>query len=341
MTHPPLAKPDSDRYVAATGLESSPKLSLVIPTHRRPERCQRLLKSLCQQTLDPKLFEVIVVDDASGDETGDVLRRLVEELPFRLRPMQTERNRGPGPARNLAWRAANAPIVAFTDDDCLPDPNWLEQGLKVMSSDPHLGVAQGRTEADDLPLLYSDRWNHAIHITEPSPYFETCNIFYRRAALEEGGGFGEDYNWWGGWYCEDTLAGWRVVDAGWGRGFAPDALVSTGVERRRIKWWINKSLVHYIEVDVASKHPGFRSQAWWRPWAPRRHDAAFALGLAGLLTATRRPWAAVLAVPYMVIRRPPVRQAGFTRRCMQTVSVDAARFAGILYGAVRSRIFVI
>lgn len=327
--------------IANGGKEAPPQLTLVIPTHRRSDRCQRLLKWLCQQTLDPKLFEVIVVDDASGDETGEVLERLVGELPYRLRPMRTEVNRGPGPARNLGWRAARAPIIAFTDDDCLPDPGWLEAGLRAVSDDPRLGVVQGKTEPSDLELLWSDRWNHAIHITGPSAYFETCNIFYRKAALEAGGGFGEDYNWWGGWYCEDTIAGWGAVDAGWGRGFTLDARVTTEVERRRIKWWINKSLVHYIEVGVAKKYPGFRREAWWQPWAPRRHDAAFALGCAGLIAATRRPAAAALVLPYMVIRRPPVRQPGFLRRCAQTASVDAARCAGILYGALRSRLFVI
>ena len=316
-------------------------LTVVIPTHRRPDRCQRLLKSLCEQTLDPKLFEVIVVDDASGDETGDVLEGLVAELPYALRPMRTKTNRGPGPARNIGWRAAKAQIIAFTDDDCLPDAGWLEAGLKAFASDSKVGVIQGRTVPGDLELLWSDRWNHAIHITRPSAYFETCNIFYRKAALESGGGFGEDYNWWGGWYCEDTIAGWRVLDAGWTRGFADEALVTTEVERRRMKWWINKSLVHYIEVDVAKKHPGFRREAWWKPWAPRRHDAAFALGCVGLLAATRRPWAASLALPYVFIRRPPVRQRGFIRRCAQTASVDTARCGGILYGAVRSRTFVI
>ena len=321
--------------------DQAPLVTVVIPTHRRQDRCRRLLKTLGGQTIGPRSFEVVVVDDSSGDGTREMLEHLADELPFALRVLETPSNRGPGPARNIGWDAARAEIVAFTDDDCLPDPGWLEAGVRAMNADPRLGVVQGRTEAADLELLLSDRWNHSIHIVEPTAYFETCNIFYRRQALSETGGFGEDYNWWGGWYCEDTIAGWRVVDGGWSRGFAPDALIVDDVERRSVKWWAKKSLVLYIEVGVAKDHPGFRREAFWKPWAPRRHDAAFFLGCVGLMAAFRRPWAALFAVPYMVVRRPPVRQPGFTRRCASTVVVDSARCAGILYGAVRSRIFVV
>lgn len=318
-----------------------PRISVVVATHRRPDKIERLLRALCAQTLSPSAFEVIVVDDCSGDNTMEVLASLAAQLPYKLRFLQTSANRGPGPARNLGWRASDTSFLAFTDDDCLPDRGWLEAGVRALRSDPAIGVVQGRTETEEREDMPKSRWNHRIFIGEPSPYFETCNIFYRRRALEEGGGFGEHYNWWGGWYCEDTYGGWRVVDQGWKRGYADDALVVHDLTVRSLRWWLDKSLVLCNEVGVAKVHPGFRKDAWWRPWSPRRWDAAFVLGSLGLLGSIRWKPAALLALPYIWWRRPSAREPAFARRCVETVAVDSARTAGIVYGAVRHRMFVV
>jgi glycosyltransferase involved in cell wall biosynthesis len=318
-----------------------PSVSVIVPTHRRPERLRRLLEALAKQTIRPETFEVIVVDDCSGDETTEMLTALVSQLPYSLRPMQTPANRGPGPARNLGWKAARAPVIAFTDDDCIPDVDWLEAGLRAMNADESLGVVQGDTGPIDPELILKNRRNFCVMVHGPTPYFETCNIFYRKQALTDSGGFGEHYNWWGGWYCEDTIAGWQVLEAGWSRGFTPEAKVLDEVECRSLRWWIEKALVLYIEVEVARKFPAFRNEAYWRPWSPRRHDAAFVLGCIGLLVGLRKPWAALLAAPYIKWRRPAVHQDHFVRECVETVAIDSARTLGILYGAVKHRMVVL
>jgi len=329
---------------AASGSQARtarPVISVVVATFRRPDRCIRLMNALAAQTLPADDFEVIVVDDCSGDNTGDVLAGLVSEVPFRLRPLTTHANRGPGPARNIGWNAAEAPVVAFTDDDCVPDPGWLAAGLDALDADPELGFVQGRTMPADMDAVKSDRWTYSLNPLQADPHFETCNIFYRRQALAAGGGFGEDHNWWGGWYCEDTYAGWRAIDAGWSRGVVDTAVVIHDVGERSLRWWINKSLMLYIEVAVARRHPGFREEAFWRPWAPRRIDAAYAAAAAGLLLSLRWRPATLLAIPYVWWGRPPVRVPHFWRRCARTVAVDSARAAGILYGSFRERIIVI
>jgi len=320
---------------------AEPCISVVVATHRRPDKIARLLRLLSSQTIGPDAFEVIVVDDFSRDNTEEVVSSVASEVPFGVRFLQTNSNRGPGPARNLGWRGAATPFVAFTDDDCQPDPGWLAAGLKTLESDLSLGVVQGRTQTEHRDDFPKSRWNHGIFVGSPTPYFETCNIFYRRQALEEGGGFGEQYNWWGGWYCEDTYAGWRVLDRGWARAYVDDALVFHDLTVRNLRWWIDKSLVLCNEVGVAKAHPRFRRDAWWRPWSPRRWDAAFVVGSLGLLGALRWRPAALLALPYIWWRRPSVREPDFGRRCAETVVVDSARTAGILYGAVRHRMLVI
>ena len=321
--------------------QRDPRVTVVVATHRRPDKIARLLRSLGSQTLGSDAFEVVVVDDCSGDNTNEVLASLASEVPYKLTALRTTANRGPGPARNIGWRATTTPFVAFTDDDCQPDPNWLAAGLKELESDPSLGVVQGRTETEVREDIPNSRWNHGIFVGSATPYFETCNIFYRRQALDEGGGFGEHYNWWGGWYCEDTYGGWRVLDKAWGRGYSDHALVMHDLTVRNLRWWIDKSLVLCNEVGVAKAHPGFRRDAWWRPWSPRRWDAAFVVGSVGLIGALRWRPAALLALPYIWWRRPSVREPDFARRCVETVVVDSARTAGIVYGGIRHRLLVV
>ncbi|MBV9486999.1 MAG: glycosyltransferase family 2 protein [Frankiaceae bacterium] len=320
----------------------TPRVSVVIPTYNRADLCARLLRTLADQTIGCDAFEVIVVDDCSNDDTTDVLKALVPELPYRLRPMRTAANGGAGPARNLGWPTAQAPIVAFTDDDCVPAPNWLEAGVAAFTDKPHVGLVQGRTLASNFDMVHSVRWAHAVIVDGPNSFFETCNIFYRRQAIEDAGGFGEDFNWWSSpAWCEDTLAGWSALDAGWESAFAPDAVVSHDVDTRSLKWWVKTSLSQYREVAIAKRFPAYREQTFWRPWAPRRHDAAFVAAAVGAIAATRWRPAVLAAVPYLVWRRPSVSQGQFARGCVETVIIDSARTAGNLIGSVRSRTLVL
>src|SRR5437773_12263875 len=105
-----------------------PVMSVVVATRRRPRQLTRLMAALdAQEGVDP--FEVVVVDDASDDETPAVVRDLAVTALHPVKILRTETSQGPGPARNLGWRAADAPLVAFTDDDCIPHTGWLRASI--------------------------------------------------------------------------------------------------------------------------------------------------------------------------------------------------------------------
>lgn len=315
------------------------EISVIVPTYRRPHRIQRLVRALADQTIDAGVWELIVVDDGSGADLDDLYDHLGEGFPARFRVLRTERNGGPDPARNVGWRAAAASeFLAFLDDDVLPDRSWLEAGRRALEADPTVGVVQGLTTAppgvapEELP-----EWWLWREVAAPTPYFEGCNIFYRRRALEVVGGFTVDL----GMHGNDSATGWAVIEAGWARGFAPDARVVHDVERRSLRWWIGNGTAERAMVAAAARHPGYRSEAFWRPWAVRKRDAAFAVALAsGAIGLAWHP-ALIGVLPYLRWGRPSLRRPGLLRRCAETVAVDAARFAGHVRGALDSRTLVV
>ena len=110
-------------------------------------------------------------------------------LPYRVRAIRTPQNDGPAATRNLGWKATGAPFVAFLDDDCTPEPGWLEAGLRAISASPTIGVLQGRTRAPEgVDVKALPDWSLWRIIEEPTPFFEGCNLFFRRTALG-------DYGW--------------------------------------------------------------------------------------------------------------------------------------------------
>ena len=137
---------------------SEPLVSVVVSTYNRPDRLERMLDGLRVQTLPAERFEVVVVDNGStGAATGAVLERAASRPGLQLRSTRHEPTLGPAGGRNSGWRLARAPLVAFTDDDCRPDPGWLAAGLRAHFERP-AAVIQGATRpdpgelADDGPL---------------------------------------------------------------------------------------------------------------------------------------------------------------------------------------------
>ncbi len=312
-----------------TGLD----ISVVVPTYRRPDRLRRLITALESQTLDAGRFEVVVVDDCSGDATAEALEELARKARFELRGLTNPMNWGPGAARNLGWRAARSEFVAFIDDDCVPEPGWLAAGVAALRRNDRLGVVQGLT----LPppgVGPGSHWAIVRSVTWETPWFEACNIFYRRAALADTSGFDERLPWCG----EDTAAGWAVLEAGWERDFATDSIVFHDVEERGVRWRMGRAWLERNLVDLALRYPGLRRDAFWKPWAFRADGVALAAALVALAAAHRHPVSLVGVVPYLVMRR---RELGRPGVAAGSLVVDAAQLAGHLASSVRHRRLVL
>ncbi|MFL6570623.1 MAG: glycosyltransferase family 2 protein [Burkholderiales bacterium] len=142
---------------------SAPYVSVVVPTCGRADLLARCLEALEHQTLARSHYEIIVADDS-------------------------ELRSGPAAARNRGWRKARAPIVAFTDDDTVPAPDWLERGLEAMKE--HIDAASGRIVMP-IPAAPTDYERDAQGLEHSE--FVTANCFVRRRVLECLGGFDEGF----------------------------------------------------------------------------------------------------------------------------------------------------
>lgn len=163
------------------------RASVVVPTYDRPELLAACLRALMAQDLAPEDYEIIVVDDAPSEQTErHVLSLSRHGVPIRY--LRTAGTRGPAAARNLGWHAATGDIVAFTDDDCVPDPSWLRCGIAGFV-DGVAGVSgQTLVPLRDVPTDYE---YNAGQLARSE--FVTANCFYRRHALVAAGGFDERF----------------------------------------------------------------------------------------------------------------------------------------------------
>ena len=292
-------------------------VSVCMPTYRRPKQLRDALERLFQLKPPTGGFEIVVVDDGSpaADGVTAVLDELSALAPIPLRWEASPYNQGPGATRNVAWRLAEGDWIAFTDDDCRPEVDWLV-GLLERAHDVGADVVQGRTVPDpEKEHLLAEPFSRSIRVDRANEYYQTCNIAYRRSLIEQLGGFDERFRHSG----EDTDLGWRAVEAGAKVAFASEAVVFHDVAvvswradlRGRRRWG--------DVVTVIAKHPGARRLAW-KPYIYRPTHMA-PLALAGILplTASRagRRLAAAAVVAFLVraaVRSPSHPFAGVVRR---------------------------
>jgi hypothetical protein len=260
----------------------------------RPLRLRWLLNALEEQTLPADHWELVVVHgfDAATAE------RFVSDHPLalggRMRAIGPPAGGGP-PARqrNAGWGAARAALVAFTDDDCRPEPDWLERLLARGGSEPG-AVVQGATRPDPLEHdVFAAPHVHTLEVDPPGRFAQTCNILYRRELIERLGGFDERAI-----VGEDIDLSLRAQEAGVPLVGAPDAVVNHAVEAHTLPGFVRRNLRWRHLAYVVARHPRLRRDCALGVFWKRSH-LTLLLALAGVSGARRVPLLALLAIPYL------------------------------------------
>jgi len=219
-----------------------PDLSVIVPTYRRLELLTRTLGSLLSQHAPGVQYEVLVVDNNSGDDT----RGAVEAIACEHRNVRYlfEPRQGVSHARNAGIGAARAPLIAFIDDDVEASETWVAAIRTAFESHPEIDCLGGPIRprwAAPLPAwltpmfwaavaLQSDKGDPPyIDANHATPCLMTANFACRREALQQVGGFATTYR-----RDEDRELQLRLWAAGKRGLFVGDVVVTTEVPRDRL-----------------------------------------------------------------------------------------------------------
>ncbi|HKD17384.1 MAG TPA: glycosyltransferase [Thermoanaerobaculia bacterium] len=204
--------------------------SVVIPTFRRPGTLFTVLDALAQQTGAPE-FEVVVIDDGSGDETPDRLARYRPPFAFRF---LSQKNAGPAAARNRGVREARGRIVVFLGDDTVPESSLLSVHARAhaeSSPDPVAVLGYTTWPAGQKVSPFLDHINEyglqfGYRLIEdpervPFNFFYTSNVSLPRDLLIDAGLFDTSFPH-AAW--EDIEAAYRLMQRGMRMLYRPSAV---------------------------------------------------------------------------------------------------------------------
>ncbi|MCY7357286.1 MAG: glycosyltransferase [Rudanella sp.] len=161
-----------------------PEFSVVVPSCKQPNHLLKCLDALSRQKLPHYQFEIIVVDDANDRATEATVRNFTQVFGIEARYLSQPKRMGLAAARNRGWQAARGRIVAFTDDDCQPQPAWLTSAYTCFKRGAQVVSGQLRIPLVNRPTPYE----HAPLFTE-STDFTAANCFCLRSAIDRAGGF--------------------------------------------------------------------------------------------------------------------------------------------------------
>ena len=354
------------------------RVSIIIPAFNAERTLAECLTACFNQTHPD--CEIIVVDDGSTDRTPDIAvgtppgicggcptfdsslppscgagvsPAQVGSVSVRARPCSSvlclrQPNKGPAAARNLGAAHASGDILAFTDSDCVPRPDWIERLIEGFTQGV---VGVGGTYAIANPDSLLARMLHeeiaARHelSRDNVDFLGSFNVAYLRSAFESAGGFDESFSKAS---AEDNDLSYRLIDAGGRLRFRPDAVVAHYHPTRLWPYLRTQARHGYWRMKLYRKHP--RRARTGDQYAGALDFTAPPLALTlCLILPAQALWgwplniaALVVALAYAFVRVPLVRHMYRRTRdpkmfLFAAVALlrDTARALGMLAGIVR------
>jgi glycosyltransferase involved in cell wall biosynthesis len=241
-------------------LQRYPRVSVVVCAYNAERTMDQCLASLA--VLNYPDYEVIVVNDGSRDRT----REIAEGYDYCR--IINQSNKGLSAARNVGAEAATGEIVAYTDSDCVADPDWLTYLVAKMEASDLVACGGPNfppPEDNVVPAAVAVAPGGPTHVLisdEVAEHIAGCNMAFRREVLLQLGGFDPIYRAAG----DDVDICWRFQDAGYTIGFSPAAVVWHFRRNTVAAYCAQQRGYGKAEALVYSKHP-FRfnlfGQAKW------------------------------------------------------------------------------
>jgi GT2 family glycosyltransferase len=239
------------------GARQEPAISVVIPHLNQPDLLSLCLDALARQDIDPQRREILVVDNGSEIRPDPVV---AAHPDIRL---AREAEPGPGPARNRGVALTRAPLIAFTDADCIPESDWLSRLVARFEAEPETGIIGGEVQvfaadpaspnpAEAFDLIYGFRQARQI---ERDHFAATANLAVRRGVFEAVGPFG------GIDLSEDMEWGQRAHAKGYPTRHAPEAIVRHPARRSMAA--LQRQWDRHIDHHHRMQAGGLSGNAWW------------------------------------------------------------------------------
>jgi GT2 family glycosyltransferase len=272
-----------------------PLISVVVCTYNGSRTIRECMKGVT--ALRYPNYEVIVIDDGSTDGTAEIVR------DYRVRVVSTE-NRGLSAARNLGLELARGEIIAYTDDDAYPDPDWLHYLAHTFLTTEFAAVGGPNLPPAGDGIIAEAVANapggptHVLLSDCEAEHIPGCNMSFRTEALRAIGGFDAQFRVAG----DDVDVCWRIQQAGWKVGFHPAALVWHHRRKTIRAYWKQQTGYGKAEAMLQMKWPEKYNVAGHVVWAGR----VYGRGLQQALGQVQRIYHGVWGLaPFQSVCEPP------------------------------------
>jgi glycosyltransferase involved in cell wall biosynthesis len=319
-------------------------VSVIIPTYKRPQLLARCLHALACQRFDSTQYEIIVVSDGPDEQTEEAV--LAYHAPVSLRFLSLPHKGGPAAARNLGWRMAYGELIAFTDDDCLPDPDWLVNLWMAYKTSGQQDIALTGRIIVPLPVNPTDYERNIAHLETAE--FVTANCACSRHTLQRVNGFDEAFTM--AWR-EDSDLHFKILEQGITLRHIPRAIVTHPVRKARWGVSIRDERKGLFNALLYKKYPGLYRKKIpdYIPWHYYAIVITFVVWAAGLVYGWREVtlvaftvWAALTT--RFIAKRLYLTSGSFRHVSEMVVTSLVIPFLSIywrIYGALKFRVLFI
>lgn len=230
-------------------MKKTPIVTVVVCTYSRKDLLYKCLESLVSQTVSKNLYEVLVIDNNSKDNTQEVVKRFIKTR-VHIRNIKAD-IQGLSHARNIGWKHARGVYVAYIDDDAIAEPDWIEQIIQFINTNPKSHVFGGpykRFSNKPIPEWFPKNWGnlnlgHETKILK-NEWLSGSNIIFNKLIFNKYGGFNTDLGMKGDkiLYGEETELLLKLKKGGEPIYYVPAISVKHLVADYKLNfWWLLKS----------------------------------------------------------------------------------------------------
>ncbi len=226
--------------------------SVIVPAYNAAPTIEACIQALHRQTVASDQYEILVVDDASTDDTADLAEAAGAQV------IRLPHNQGRSQARNVGAQAAQGAILLFTDADCEPTPTWMAYMLAPFQRDPTvMGVKgaywtrQKAVVARFTQLELEDKYDHMARQSQ-IVFIDTYSAAYRRDVFDAQQGFDVSLTYS---MMEDQDLSFRLAAASHKMVFVPEARVYHRHTPTVGQYYRRKRLIGQSKAVILQRHP--------------------------------------------------------------------------------------